>query len=236
VRAEIHHLDLIGGSSDDLRGAHYGGSLSIHHADLVLEHASLRDAGADALSVMYGSVEIADSVFRDNEGDGADLHWSQGRVQRSVFRGGGDRGDGLELSDSQVAVENSIFHASGRRCLSVSARARARVTGCLFRGCPLAVAARDGARVDLSDSVLLDNEREFAADAGDGVFGGSSILGDGLVRMGARSPDRRDEASEFEIQQSLEPGPEAVRAARRTLVRATRFSSGSYRALRARLP
>jgi len=185
---------------------------------------------------MYGRVEIADSVFRDNEGDGADLDWSEGRVQRSVFRGGGDRGDGLELSDSQVTVEDSIFRASGRHCLSVSARARARVTGCLLRGCPLAVAARDGARVDLSDSVLLDNEREFAAHGGDGVFGGSSILGNGLIRVGARSPDRRDEASEIEIQLSLEPGPEAARAARQTLVRATRFSSESYRTLRAGLP
>ncbi len=236
VRAEIRYLDLIGGSSDDLRGAHYGGSLSIHHADLRLEHASLRDASADALSVKYGSVEIADTAFLDNQGDGADLDWSEGSVQRSTFRGGGDRGDGLELSDSRVSVEDSVFHASGRRCLSVSARARARVTGCLFRSCPLAVAARDGARVDLSDSVLLDNEREFEADRGAGVFGGGAILCDGLIRVGERSPDRRDGASEIEIRASLDPGPEAARAARQTLVRAARFSSESYRAMRAELP
>jgi hypothetical protein len=236
TRVEIRHLRLEGGSSDDLRGAHYAGALSVHHAELVLEHSVLRGARDDGLSVVYGVVEIADSRFETAGGDGADLDWSQGRVRRSLFLGDGSGGDGLELSGSRVSVADSVFERNGRRCLMAAGNARVSASGCLLRECRVAVASRDGSRVEIAASVLLDNDRDFDADRRDGVFGAAEIRGEDLIRAGAGAPDRADGFSRIQVADPLAEGRGLAPNARERLGRATRFSTETYGALRASLP
>jgi hypothetical protein len=237
VRSEIRHLILEGGSEDHLRGAHYSGQLSVYHADLKLDHSTLRRAQADdALNVKHGRVSISDCAFVDNRADGVDLDWVEGSVQRSLFSGGRPNGDGLDVSGSGVAVEDSVFGGALDKCLSVGEGAEVRIRGSLLRDCAVGVASKDLSRTEVSESLFLDNQRDFAAYQKKKVFGGGRIRARDLILVRTRASARRDDSSEIEIEHSIViAGEGAEIGSLDSLEGAEVFSREQFRQLRAEI-
>jgi hypothetical protein len=230
-RCEIHHLELSGGSEDYLKGVFYSGQLSVYHADLVLEHASLSRAFADdALNVKNATVEIRDSFFADNAADGVDLDGADGVVERSFFGRGGSGGDGVDLSGSDVRVEDSVFSDLRDKCLSVGEVSTLTLRGSLLRGCDVGVASKDRSLADVRESVFLGNGRNFAAYQKKAVFGGARIRGRDLFLIDAAKEDVRDGASEIAIEDPRSGAGLDVEALRKTPT----FSRESFRTLAGR--
>ncbi len=231
-RVEMRHVVIEGGAGDHLRGAEYTGQLSVHHADLTLERATLTGARAsDALSVRHGRVVIRDAHFADNEADGADLDHSEGSIHRSLFAGG-RRGDGLELSGSDISIEDSIFHRQGRRCLTAAENSTVRVRGSLLSGCSVGVTSRDAARVEVRESVFLSNARDFAASRRNEVFGGGHIHAEDLILVATGSEDRLDDWSQIEVEKVIRVGAAEAPTLLEPLQTTEVFSAGAYRTLR----
>jgi hypothetical protein len=231
-RVEMRHVVIDGGSGDSLRGAEYTGQLSVHHADLTLERATLTGARAsDALSVRHGRVAIRDARFVDNEADGVDLDHSEGSIRGSLFAGG-QRGDGLELSGSDVSIEDSIFHRDGRRCLSATEGAAVRLRGSLLRGCSVGVTSRDAARVEVRESVFHTNASGFAATRRNEVFGGGHIEAEDVILVDTGSEDRLDELSQIEVEKVIRIRAAEAPTLTERLATTDVFSTQSYRALR----
>jgi hypothetical protein len=237
VRSEIRHLLVEGGSEDYLRGVHYSGQLSVYHGDLILARSTLRRAQSDdALNVKHGQVSITDCAFVDNRADGVDLDWVEGSVQRSLFAGGGRNGDGLDVSGSDVVVEDSVFSRVPDKCLSLGEGAEVRIRGSLLRGCAVGVASKDLSRTEVSESLFLDNDRDFAAYQKKKIFGGGRIRGWDLILVGTRSDARRDDSSELEIDRSIViEGDGAEVASLDSLREAEVFSRERFRQLRAQM-
>lgn len=231
-RVEMRHVVIEGGAGDYLGGVEYTGQLSVHHADLTLEWATLTGARAsDALSVRHGRVVIRDTRFADNAADGADLDHSEGSIRRSLFAGG-QRGDALELSGSDVSIEDSIFHRAGRRCLNATEGATVRLRGSLLRGCSVGITSRDGARVEVRESVFHTNTRAFAATRGNQVFGGGLIQAEDLILIDTGPEDRLDDLSKIEVEKMIRVGAAAVATLLEPLETTDGFSTQRYRALR----
>jgi hypothetical protein len=201
-RSEVRYLELSGGSQARLKGVVYTGQLSVHHQELSLQHAVLSRAFADdSLNVKYGEVDIRDSRFSDNQSDAVDCDWVEGRVTRSFFaRSGSDGGDGLDLAGSTVTVSDSVFSALGDKCVSVGAASSVRLSGSLLRDCDTGLASKDDSLAEVTESLLLENRRSFAAYVKKPIFGGGSIRGRGLLLVGAAEPDSRDAASEIALE------------------------------------
>jgi hypothetical protein len=234
-RVEMRHVVIEGGSGDHLRGAEYSGQLSVHHADLTLEWATLTGARAsDALSVRHGRVAIRDARFADNEADGVDLDHSEGSIRRSLFAGG-RRGDGLELSGSDVSIEDSIFDRDGRRCLNATEGAAVRLRGSLLRGCSVGVTSRDAARVEVRESVFHANASGFAATRRNEVFGGGRIRAADLILVDTGSEDQLDEWSQIEIVKAIRISADEAPSLLDPLATTDVFSTGAYRKLRREL-
>ncbi len=231
-RVEMRHVVIEGGAGDHLRGVEYTGQLSVHHADLTLEWATLTGARAsDALSVRHGRVVIRDARFADNEADGADLDHSEGSIRRSLFAGG-QRGDALELSGSDFSIEDSIFDRDGRRCLNATEGAAVRLRGSLLRGCSVGITSRDGARVEVRESVFHTNTRAFAATRGNQVFGGGQIQAEDLILIDTGPENRLDDLSKIEVEQVIRVGTAEIPTLLEPLETSDVFSTQSYRALR----
>jgi hypothetical protein len=229
-RCVIRHLELAGGSEDYLKGVFYSGQLSVHHADLVLEHATLSRASADdGLNVKHASVRIRDSVFRDNAADAIDLDWVDGGVERSFFARSGKGGDGIDLSGSDVAVEDSVVSDAPDKCLSVGEESTLRLRGSLLRGCDVGVASKDGSLADVRESVLLGNGRNFAAYQKKPIFGGGRIRAADLVLVGASEADERDDLSQIAVERARVAPVEGLDV--EALWRAAAFSRERFRAL-----
>ena len=241
----IRHLELAGGSEDEIRGAYYSGQLSVYHQDLRLDHATLRRSHADdSLNVKFGSVDIRDAVFLESAADAVDLDWVEGSVRRSRFEGMGPGGDALDLSGSRLVVEDSVFSRAGDKCISVGEKASVAVRGALLRGCAIGLASKDLSTTEIRDSIFLDNERDLAAYRKKPVFGGGRIAGERLVFAGSRQGALRDPLSEIEVRGAvligsddgdidlsdaarLDPGGETSRVLA-PLAEATDFSSETF--------
>jgi len=227
-RSLVRHLELSGGSEDQLKGVSYSGQLSVHHQELVLEDSMLHHAfGDDALNVKYGDVTIRNSVFVDNAGDAVDLDWSSGSIETSFFGRSGAGGDGIDVSASEVRVSACVFSDFRDKCLSVGEASTLQLRGSLLRACETAVASKDDSRADVQASVFLDNERNFAAYRKKAIFGGGRIRAEGLVLGGSRKADLQDAVSLVDLSgvRTLESG-DAER-----LRDASAFSTEAFRAL-----
>ncbi len=196
----IRHLELEGGSEDEIRGAYYSGQLSVYHQDLLLEHSTLRASHADdSLNAKSGRVEIRDVAILDSAADAADLDWVEGRLTRVRFEGMGPGGDGLDLSGSRVLVEDSVFALAGDKCISVGEKADVAVRGSLLRGCSLGLASKDLSTTEVRDSLFLDNGRDLAAYRKKPVFGGGTIRGERLILARGREGALHDELSQIAV-------------------------------------
>jgi len=233
-RSEIHHLELSGGSEDQLKGAFYSGQLSVHHQDLLLMNTTLSRAfGDDALNVKYGKVDIRDSVFSDNYSDAVDLDWCDGTVTRSFFVRGGRGGDGLDLSGSKIEVSDSVFSAQRDKCLSVGEASTLQLEGSLLRECKVALASKDESIAEVRQSAFIENERNFAAFVKKPIFGGATIRASELLVIAAEEGDTREASSEIVLEDvstivnADEAGPELE-----SLRNAVNFSSARFRSIR----
>jgi hypothetical protein len=153
-----------------------------------------------------------------------------------LFAGGGRNGDGLDVSGSDVVVEDSVFSRVPDKCLFLGEGADVRIRGSLVRGCAVGVASKDLSRAEVSESLFLDNDRDFAAYQKKKVFGGGRIRGWDLILVGTRSDARRDDSSELEIDRSIVvEGDGAEVASLDSLRGAEVFSREQFRQLRAQM-
>jgi hypothetical protein len=114
--------------------------------------------------------------------------------------------------------------------------AEVRIRGSLLRDCAVGVASKDLSRTEVSESLFLDNERDFAAYQKKKVFGGGRIRGWDLILVGTRAGARRDDSSEIEIERSIVVAGEGAEiGSLDSLERAEVFSREQFRQLRAEI-
>jgi hypothetical protein len=255
LRAIVRHLELDGGSEDQLRGVWYTGQLSVYHQDLELSDSTLsRSANQDNLNVNRGAVEIRDCRFLESGDDAVDLDWATGSIRRSLLSGTGPNGDGVDLAGSTLLLEDLVITSAGDKCISAGERSNVEVKGTLLRRCDIAVASKDSSRVSLEQSVLLDVGTAYDAYQKSRVFGPPTLSIEGVIGAGLSRPVRISEGATLEVHDLVEieptpataPGVQLIRlAADSALGRALAaddlrdtetFDADRYQALRALVP
>jgi hypothetical protein len=210
LRAIVRHLELDGGSEDQLRGVWYTGQLSVYHQDLALSDSTLsRSANQDNLNVNRGEVEIRQCRFLDSGDDAIDLDWATGSIRRSFLAGAGPDGDGVDVAGSTLLLEDVVISDAGDKCISAGERSNVVVKGSLLRRCNVAIASKDSSRVSLEKSVALDVGTAYDAYQKSRVFGPPALHVDGMIGAGLSRPVRISEAATLEVRDlvEIEPAP-----------------------------
>jgi hypothetical protein len=209
-RAIVSHLELDGGSEDQLRGVWYTGQLSVYHQDLTLSGSTLsRSSNQDNLNVNRGEVEIRDSRFIDSGDDAVDLDWATGSIRHSLFAGTGPDGDGIDVAGTTLLLEDVVVSDAGDKCVSAGERSTVEVQGALLRRCDAAIASKDSSRVRVAKSLVLDVGTAYDAYQKSAVFGPPQLRILGVIAAGIARPVRISSGATLEVGDlvQIEPTP-----------------------------
>ncbi|MCZ6783082.1 MAG: hypothetical protein O7G30_07195, partial [Proteobacteria bacterium] len=169
--SRLAHITISGGSSDVVDGIQLAGQLSFNASDVTLRDSEIRDArGGAAMSVVRAHFEVLRSRFTNNASDALALSWTEGEIHASLFAENGD--DGLDLASSRVSVLATTFYGTVDKAISAGARSRLHVEDSRLVDSGIAIASKDGSRVDVVGSEFRRNELVLALYRNKPLFGG----------------------------------------------------------------
>jgi hypothetical protein len=185
--SHLEHVAVGGGSRGVVDGVELAGQLAFNASDLDLRASEIRDArGGEGLSVKRGRFEVVRTRFVDNGLDGLDAEWARGSIHDSVFARNGD--DGLDLAGSRIRVSNSVFRGMRDKAISAGEDSVLRVADSEISRSRTALVSKEGSRVEVVRTDVVNNDVGFSLYRGKSPFGG----GRGHVRGGRFSGNRRD--------------------------------------------
>ena len=158
-----------------INGVFFSGQLAIHYADAEIKNCRFRFAqGDDSLNIKKGRVNLENNYFYQNNFDGLDLDWANGRVANNHFLDNGN--DGLDLGGvGNLIVWSNRIEGSKDKCLSIGENSKnTRVVNNLLMNCQTGIAVKDNSEVDIINNTILNNQIGVAVYEKKPTFGGAS--------------------------------------------------------------
>ena len=162
----IRHLNVRGGSGDDVDGLRFVGMLSIHNSSKIdLDNVHLRSnfVHDDMLHLVYVSnLRMTNSSFTDARFDGLDVDLSSDVYIDSVTidRAGNDA---IDLMGSDVTIARSKLLNSGDKGISVGEGSRALIVDTRLEGNAIGIESKDGSEAQLLHVDLNANAIQVSA-------------------------------------------------------------------------
>ncbi len=181
----FRHLNIKGGGKASINGVTFTGQLSVHYGDVDIADSLFADsASEDSLNVKHGKIKILRTKFDGNRSDGFDGDWVRGTITDSEFSDNGD--DGIDVSGSTVLVRNTRLSGMGDNAISVGENSRVQVWNGLFSGSAIGIASKDRSVTTVAASAFVGNGTALSVYRKKQLFGGASatVLGSLFVNNG----------------------------------------------------
>ncbi len=162
--SSLRHCELARGSGYKSELFEFSAMLSIHDVpNVTIANCHFRDSQIvdDMLHVVYGGVEIRDSVFENALFDAIDLDIVEGSIHGSVFKNSGN--DALDLMTSDVTVTGSHLQGSGDKGISIGEGANLVAIDNLLENNQIGMEAKDGSRVYVYNTTFRGNGKALNA-------------------------------------------------------------------------
>lgn len=203
-QSTFQHVHFDGGSGATVEGITFTATLAVHDADVFIERCRFVGALADdAVNIKNGTVDIRETYWVDNKGDGMDLDFATGSVVRCHFHRNG--GDALDLAGSNVTISQCRIERSGDKGISIGEQSKARVDDTLFVENALAIAVKDLSKTVISNCTFVRNSAAVAAYRKKPIFGGATAELINSVVMGAAGALSHDAHSTMSVHNCILP-------------------------------
>jgi parallel beta-helix repeat protein len=210
----FEYLELSGGSNDLINGTLLTSQFSLHNTKSIINYCTFSNSQSDdAFHAILGSVNISDSIFKNNMADAIDVDYVQNSyIMNSFFdndQASDHNGDAIDLSgvDDFFIMDNDIRN-HGDKCISVGEAANLDITNNIISGCNIGIAVKDNSRVVMDNNIIIGNhdsglslyrkKQEF-------ISGGEALLQDSIL-WGNQEQLNQDELSNLEIKDSIIQG------------------------------
>jgi hypothetical protein len=163
-QSRIQYLDIEGGSVYRRNNLKFTGMFSVHDCpDIEISNSRFgrNFIGDDAVHFVRSKVKIKSSIFENALFDAMDLDLVDGEITDSIFKNSGN--DGLDISMGTVHVANNWFEKSGDKCISAGEGTQTTIVSSKFQNCNIGIAVKDRSKVNLSDSIFLENSIAYSA-------------------------------------------------------------------------
>jgi len=200
--SHLRHIEIVGGSGDNIQAIPYTGMLSIHHtADVVLEDLYLgpNHIEDDTLHLVYvDNAVIRNLTVKNAFGDGIDID-----ISKVIFDGGrviGSRNDGIDLMSSNAIITGMEISRSGDKGVSVGERSNALVHNTTLQQNKIGIESKDKSRVTLVHADLRRNVQDLNAYKKNWRYGGGGSIETYVTRFSANAKDpKADKNSAIKI-------------------------------------
>jgi len=161
-----------------------GGVTFYESAVEMLQCRFIGNRAEDAVNLVHSEFRLTDVLFEETRSDALDLDFSNGVIERGVFRniGMAGGGDGIDVSGSVVTVEETRLSDVSDKALSVGERSEMTALRVTIERAATGAASKDGSRLDIRDSTIDANRTAaLMAYVKKPEFGPGRIEASGLV-------------------------------------------------------
>ena len=203
--SHLRHVEIIGGSGDNIQAIPYTGMLSIHQtADVVLEDLYLGPnyIEDDTLHLVYVDNAIIRNLTVENAfGDGVDID-----ISKVIFDGGRvirSKNDGIDLMSSNAIITGMEISTSGDKGVSVGERSNALVHNTTLRQNKIGIESKDKSHVTLVHADLRRNAQDLNAYKKNWRYGGGGTIETYVTRFSTTAQESKaDKNSEITLYDS----------------------------------
>ncbi|MBL79563.1 MAG: hypothetical protein CMH70_05980 [Nitrosomonadaceae bacterium] len=135
------------------------GGTTFYKSDMEMDSSSIiGHRGEDALNIIQSNFKLRDVNIEDTLSDGLDADFSNGSVDRGLFKNIGQTtgGDGIDISGSRIVINGTIFQGISDKGISVGEKSFATVTDTIIERVATGVASKDGSRLILTNATFKD--------------------------------------------------------------------------------
>lgn len=131
------------------------GGVNFYASDVTISDTLFADSrGEDALNIISSRYELNNITVDGTVSDAFDGDFTEGAVNGGLFTniGSAGGGDAVDVSGSNIAVNGTRFVVVADKALSVGERSTMQATGVAIAKVGTGAAAKDGSRLEISDS------------------------------------------------------------------------------------
>jgi len=144
----------------ELNGWKLMGGTNFYRADVDIADVSIEHhKGEDGLNIISSDFLTTNLSIIDTLSDGFDCDFCTGEVRGGLFKGIGTAGggDAIDVSTSDLRVTGTRFEDVDDKAVSVGEASRMQATNLQIDACGTGAAAKDGSRLDISDSQITNS-------------------------------------------------------------------------------
>jgi hypothetical protein len=133
------------------------GGATFYKSDVNIKDSILSGAkGEDALNIIHSDFQIEDIQVVNTASDAIDADFATGTITGGFFEEIGTLGggDAVDVSGSEVTIDGTTFTRVHDKAISVGEGSRLTVRNATIDNVSVAVASKDGSRVDMHDSII----------------------------------------------------------------------------------
>ena len=210
----FEHVQVSGGSSDLINGVLLTAQFSLHNTKSIVNNCIFEDSKSDdAFHAILGSVDIRDSIFRNNYADAIDVDYvHDSSIKNSFFdndKSHDQNGDAIDVSGvDNFIIQNNDIRNYGDKCISIGEVAKLEVKDNIISGCNIGVAVKDDSQALLDNNIIIANQESGLAlyrKKQEFIKGGQATLQDSIL-WGNQEQISQDNLSELEIVDSFVEG------------------------------
>lgn len=168
-KVKLKNFEINGGNEAIIDGVYFSGQMSIHAANVFIDNSSfINSKSDDGINIKYSTVEIKNSKFMNNIGDGIDLDYCRGTFinNKLIFENyeglNNIETDGLDISGSDIRIKENIFENFSDKGISVGEKSYPLISMNTFNNNNMALAIKDGSIAKVEKNIFNNNNENIS--------------------------------------------------------------------------
>ena len=168
-KVKLKNFEINGGNEAIIDGVYFSGQMSIHAANVFIDNSNFKNSKSDdGINIKYSTVEIKNSKFMNNVGDGIDLDYCSGvflnnKLIFESYEGLNDiETDGLDISGTDIKIIENVFENFSDKGISVGEKSYPLISMNIFNNNKMAVAIKDSSIAKVEKNIFNNNNEDIS--------------------------------------------------------------------------
>ena len=168
-KVKLKNFEINGGNEAIIDGVYFSGQMSIHAANVFIDNSNfINSKSDDGINIKFSKVEIKNSKFMNNIGDGIDLDFCSGTFinNKLIFENyeglNNIETDGLDISGSDIKIKENIFENFSDKGISVGEKSYPLISMNTFNNNNMALAIKDGSIAKVEKNIFHNNNEDIS--------------------------------------------------------------------------
>ncbi len=182
-KVKLKYFEINGGNEAIIDGVYFSGQISIHSANVFIENSNfINSKSDDGINIKFSTVEIKNSKFMNNIGDGIDLDYCRGTFinNKLIFENyeglNNIETDGLDISGTDIKIKENIFENFSDKGISVGEKSYPLISMNTFTNNNMALAIKDSSIAKVEKNIFNNNNEDISLYIKKRLYGAPKVI------------------------------------------------------------